>query len=339
MAGRGARHGKVNHESTKWKVNESRFDVTTFGEMLIRLSVPAGERLEAARQLDVHPAGAEANVVTLLARLNRRTLWVGALPDHPLGRLAASALRSAGVNMDGVLWREHGRMGTYYVEFGAPPRGIQVTYDRANSCITEMQPAEMNWDLLLDTRILHLTGITPALAPSCLEIVRQAIKLAKERNVLISFDVNFREKLWSAANAQQTLLLLIRQADLLFCSQADAVRLFGCSGSMQEISQKLLEITQVPRLVVSFSENGLACWDGRQWQHVPARQTQILDRLGAGDALAAGILYGLLSADLQAGLQYGVTLAAMALSQRGDMVITTEEELRALSRQSSSLAR
>ena len=206
--------------------------------MLIRLSVPAGERLEAARKLDVHPAGAEANVVTLLARLGRRALWVGALPENPLGRLAAGALRSAGVSLDGILWRERGRIGTYYVEFGAPPRGIQVTYDRANSCITELQPSEINWDLLLDTRILHLTGITPALSPSCLEIIRQAAKQAKERNVLISFDVNYRQKLWSESEARQTLLPLIKQAYLLFCSQPDAVRLFGCSGTMQEISQK-----------------------------------------------------------------------------------------------------
>src|SRR5512133_2603303 len=98
---------------------EPRFDVTTFGEMLVRLSVSSGERLETTRSLDVHPAGAEANVVSLLARLNCRTLWTGALPNNPLGRLAAAALRTAGVNMESVLWRESGRMGTYYVEFGA----------------------------------------------------------------------------------------------------------------------------------------------------------------------------------------------------------------------------
>src|SRR5512133_4332197 len=96
---------------------EPRFDVTTFGEMLLRLSVPSGERLEAATHVDVHPAGAEANVVNLLARLNRRTCWIGALPKNPLGRMAANALRESGVNLDGVSWREDGRMGTYYVEF------------------------------------------------------------------------------------------------------------------------------------------------------------------------------------------------------------------------------
>jgi len=189
-----------------------RFDVTTFGEMLVRLSVPSGERLETTRSLDVHPAGAEANVVSLLARLNRRTRWVGALPNNPMGRLAATALRTAGVNMEGVLWREHGRMGTYYVEFGASPRGIQVTYDRAYSCATEVHLEELDWESLLDTRILHLTGITPALSQPCREIVCQAVDRAKQRKVMISFDINYRQKLWSEEDARKTLLPLIKQA-------------------------------------------------------------------------------------------------------------------------------
>lgn len=320
-------------------MTEPKFDVTTFGEMLIRLSVPSGERLEAARQLDVHPAGAEANVVSLLARLDRRTLWMGALPANPLGRLAAGALQSAGVSMDGVLWHERGRMGTYYVELGAPPRGTQVTYDRASSCASQVQPEEMDWDKLLDTRIVHLTGITPALSQSCGQIIIDAVRRAKQRGVLVSFDVNYRQKLWSEKDARNSLLPVIRQADLLFCSQGDAGRLFDCAGSRQEVARELLELTQVPRLIVSVGEEGVLGWDGQEWIHEPARSTQLIDRLGAGDALAAGVLYGLLKGDLRAGLRYGTILAALALSQHGDMVITTEAELLSLGRQSSTLAR
>ena len=318
---------------------DPRFDVSTFGEMLVRFSVPPGERLESANRLDVHPAGAEANVVTLLARLDRRTLWMGALPENPMGRLAAGALRIAGVHTEAVLWRQKGRMGSYYVEFGPPPRGIQVTYDRAHSCATGVRPEEIDWELLLDTQVLHLTGITPALSPSCSEIVGEAVQRAKQRGVLVSFDVNYRQKLWGESEAQQTMLPLIRQADLAFCSQADAIRLFGCTGSIQETAQQLLDQIQVPALVTSFGAEGILCWDGTSWQYEPARQTQIIDRLGAGDALAAGVLYGWLQGDLQAGLRYGVTLAALALSQNGDMVVTTEAEMLALSRQSSTLTR
>ena len=140
-------------------MSEPRFDVTTFGEMMLRLSVTSGERLENATKLDVYPAGAEANVVTLLSRLGCKTNWIGALPNNPLGRKALNALRLAGVDISGIHWSTGGRMGTYYVEFGEPPRGIQVTYDRSHSTTTQLKLDEINWELLFDTRLLHLTVI------------------------------------------------------------------------------------------------------------------------------------------------------------------------------------
>lgn len=318
---------------------EPRFDVTTLGEMLVRFSVPSGKRLETASHFEVFPAGAEANVVTLMARLGRRTCWIGALPDNPLGRLGANALRGAGVDPDGIIWKAHGRMGTYYVEFGEPPRGIQVTYDRAHSCTTQLVLDDIPWDLLLDTRLLHLTGITPALSPSCHRLVTEALRRAKERNVPVSFDINYRQKLWAEAEAAQTLRPLIQNAELLFCSQADAIRLFHCSGSNREIATRLHELSRARFVVVTFAEQGALLWDGDQWLHEPARPTRIVDRLGAGDALAAGVLDGWLDGDLGTGLRYGVTLAALALGQDGDMVITNRSELIALSQRNSSLTR
>jgi 2-dehydro-3-deoxygluconokinase len=316
-----------------------RFDVTTLGEMLIRLSVPSGTRLENASRFDVHTAGAEANVLTLLSRLERNTCWFGALPDNPPGRFTASALRVAGVSANGILWKDSGRVGTYYVEFGETPRGIQVTYDRAHSCATQLQAGEINWDLMLDTRLLHLTGITPALSPSCLEIVTEAIQRAKECNVPVSFDINYRQKLWSQADAAQTLLPLIQNAELLFCNQADAIGLFRCTGSMQEVAQGMLELSKARNVIVTFGEQGALLWTGSEWKHEPARPTRIIDRLGAGDALAAGVIHGWLDDELSAGLRYGVTLAALALSQDGDMVITNKPELLSLCQESSTLTR
>jgi len=316
-----------------------RFDVTTLGEMLLRLSVPTGKRLEQAAQLDVYPAGAEANTVTLLARLERQTCWTGALPDNPLGRLAVSALRVAGVDTGGVIWKNSGRMGTYYVEFGEPPRGTQVTYDRAHSCATQLQMNEIPWDQLFDTRLLHLTGITPALSSSCTEIISEAIQAAKERNIPVSFDINYRQKLWSTTQAEQSLLPLIQGVELLFCSQADATRVFHCTGSMQGIAQGMLELSKARYVVVTFAEQGARLWDGNKWHQAPARPIHIIDRLGAGDALAAGVIHGWLDGNLSAGLQYGVTLAALALGQIGDMVVTNPEELDHLSKGDSSLTR
>jgi 2-dehydro-3-deoxygluconokinase len=320
-------------------MTEPRFDVTTFGEMLIRLSVPSGERLENTRSLDVHAAGAEANVVTLLSRLERKTSWVGALPDNALGHLAVNALRLAGVDTRRILWSDKGRMGTYYVEFGEAPRGIQVTYDRAHSCMTQFDEDDMDWDSLLDTRLLHLTGITPALSTSCREVVIQSIQRAKERAVPISFDVNYRQKLWTETEASETFLPLIKGVELLFCSQADARRLFGCNGSMEEVAQGVLELSQARHVIVTFGEQGALLWSGTEWLHEQSRATRIVDRLGAGDALAAGVIHGWLDGDLAVGLRYGVTLAALALSQFGDMVLTNKAELLALSQGSSALTR
>ena len=318
---------------------EPRFDATSLGEMLLRLSVPSGKRLEAANNLDVFPAGAEANVISLLARLERRTCWFGTLPRNPLGQLAVNALRVAGVNTSGIVWSEVGRMGTYYVEFDAPPRGIQVTYDRANSCTTQLRVDDIRWDALLDTRLLHLTGITPALSSTCHEIVLDAIKRAKQREIHVSFDVNYRQELWAETEAEEILSPLIWSLELLFCSLTDAQRLFHYQGSNQEVAEQLLTHSRARYLVLTIGEQGALLWNGKEWCHEPSRATQVIDRLRAGDALAAGVIHGWLNGDVVQGLRYGSTLAALALSQLGDMVITNKDELLNLCKGDSALTR
>jgi 2-dehydro-3-deoxygluconokinase len=309
------------------------YDVTTLGEIMLRLSTPAGVRLEAAAQLDVQPGGAEANLAALLARLRRRTAWHSALPANPLGRLAATALRGAGVDLGGVHWREDGRMGTYYVEFSTPPRPIQVVYDRARSCLTEWRSEQVNWELLLDTRLLHLTGITPALSPSCRTITGEAVARAAAARVPVSFDVNYRQKLWDEPTAAATLAPLLRQADVIFCGRGDAQRLFGCAGEPQAALRTLAAqfATRPAQVVVmSVGSAGALAWRDGEILPVDAVPVTIIDRLGAGDALAAGVLHGWLDGDLEHGLRTGVVLAALALAQHGDMVITTPEEVDAL---------
>jgi 2-dehydro-3-deoxygluconokinase len=308
----------------------SRFDFTTTGEVMLRYSVPAGTRLETAAALDVTPGGAEANVAALLARLGRRAAWAGALPDTGLGRLAANHLRAAGVDLGGVAWRSGGRMGTYYVEYAAPPRAIQVIYDRAGSCAARMSAADAHWDTLLRTRLLHLTGITPALSPGCLDLTRQAVTRARAAGVPISFDVNYRARLWGAQEAADALAPLICDVDLLFCSAGDAARLFGVSGEAGEVARALMERTRAKAVVVSRGEAGAVAWDGAALHTADALPVQMVDRLGAGDALATGVIHGWLGGDLAHGLRCGVALAALALSQFGDMVVTTQAELDAL---------
>ncbi len=309
------------------------YDVTTMGEIMLRLSTPAGTRLETAAQLDVQPGGAEANLAALLARLRRRTAWLGALPSNALGRLAANALRGAGVDLGGVHWCEGERMGTYFVEFSTPPRPIQVIYDRARSCMAEFSTEQVDWPRLLDTRLLHLTGITPALSPSCRAVAETAVQQAQATGVPISFDVNFRQKLWDAETAAAALAPLLRKASIVFCGHGDAQRLFGCTGDPAAALRQLAEqpLTAGAQVVVmSIGAAGALAWRNGEILQVDAVPTVIVDRLGAGDALAAGVLHGWLDGDLQRGLRTGVVLAALALAQHGDMVVTTPDEVAAL---------
>ncbi len=308
------------------------FDLTTLGEIMLRLSVSAGTRLESAGTLAAYPGGAEANVAAAFARLGNRCAWLGALPSNPLGQLVANSLRVAGVDLRGVHWEATGRLGTYYVEFAAPPRSIQVVYDRADSCAARMQPADVDWDILLDTRLFHITGITPAVSPSCHAITQEAISRARRAGVAFSLDINYRGRLWTTAEAAATLRPLAEGAALLFCSSGDAGRVFGIYGSPEEVVRGLVAATGAQRIVTTLGADGAIAWDGSQIVRAGALPVTILDRLGAGDALAAGVIHGFLQApmDLSRALRYGVVLAALALSQHGDMLITTPTEVEQL---------
>lgn len=308
----------------------SRFDVTTTGEAMVRLSVGIGERLEVTDRLDMRPGGAEANLTVALARLGSNVAWAGGLPKNPLGRFIANHLRVAGVDLDGIIWSEDGRLGTYYVEFSAPPRATQVTYDRAHSVAAALSPADMDWDLLLDTRLLHLTGITPPLSQGCRGIVEQAVAKAKDAGVPISFDVNYRSKLWSEKDASDFIIPLVQGIDIFFCGRNDAKRVMNVEGEPETVIRQLAEVTNARLCVMSLAEQGVIAFDGNQVFHEPAKPVQIIDRPGAGDGLAAGVIHGWLQGDLRMGLRTGVVLAALALSQHGDMIVTTPEEVASL---------
>jgi 2-dehydro-3-deoxygluconokinase len=305
-------------------------DVTTLGESMLRLSVPAGERLEQARALDVHVAGAEGNVASLLARLGHAVAYVTALPDQPLGRRVAGALREAGVDLRGLIWREHGRLGTYFIEYSEPPRPTQVVYDRADSCAARLRAEDLPLDLLLDTRLLHLTGITPALSDSCREAVLGLAEQARARGVPFSVDVNYRSRLWPPEKAADTLTQLIAGAAILFCKAADARTLFGMDNAPPDLPRALADRFGVPAVIVTHGADGVYAWHGGISLHQPAAPVTILDRIGAGDALAAGVLRGWLRGDLAYGLRAGAMCAALALTQYGDMVTTTAAELESL---------
>jgi len=310
--------------------HERRFDVVSLGETMLRLSVPLGERLDDARALHIEVGGAESNVCVALARLGRRCGWVSRLPDHALGTAVLRAIRADGVDVSAVRRAADERLGTYFLEYAATPRAIQVVYDRAGSAAANMAPADVDWDYLLDTRLLHLTGITAALSDGCYEVLTEAIRRARAAGVTVSFDVNYRGRLWDAATAGARLRPLIAEADLLFCKSADAALLFGCGGEPREQMEGLAAISRARAICCTFGAEGAALLADGELAREPAMPVQIVDRIGSGDAFAAGVLDGMLDGDPRAGLRRGVALAAIALSQRGDRVLTSRAELQSV---------
>ena len=312
------------------------YDVTAFGESMLRLSVPVGERLARAARFDATIGGAESNVLGALAQLGRRCSWFSALPANALGELVAQQFRAVGIDLAGVVWRPEGRLGTYFVEHATPPRSAQVIYDRAGSCVAQLTSDQVDWSRLLDTRLLHLTGITPALSQSCRLIVTEAMRRARAAGVPVSFDINFRARLWPEGEAASILGPLVEGAALLFCSQTDARRLFGIAGEPEQVAGALAGRFGADCVVVSAAAAGVIVWEvGATGQsplllRQPAYPVVTVDRLGAGDALAAGVIHGWLDGDLATGLRYGALLAALALTQHGDMVVTNQGELDAL---------
>ena len=312
-----------------------RFDVISLGESMLRLSVPTGRRLDDTRALDLEIAGAESNVMVALSRLGRRCGWVSRVPDQALGHAVLRALRSDGVDVSAVKQVPNERMGLYFIEYASQPRAIQVIYDRANSAAARMTVEDIDWDYLLDTRLLHLTGITAALSDSCYALLVEVIRRARQAGVKVSFDVNHRARLWDATTAGQKLRPLIAEADLLLCKGADATTLFGCAGEPRQLMTSLQALTRAPAIYSTFGEQGAALLSGDEFMTQPAFPVQIVDRIGSGDAFAAGVLDAWLSGEptietLREGLRQGVALAAIALSQYGDRVLSSRAELNAV---------
>ena len=307
---------------------DTRFDVTSIGESMLRLSVGVGHRLASSRSLDVHVAGAETNVCAALAGLGRRTGWVSRLPDNPLGQLILARVREHGVDTGAVVLTPHGRVGTYFVELAAPPLPSRVTYDRAGSAFTHLRQDEIDWEYLLDTRLLHLTGITPALGPAMQEFVTDAVARARARGVLVSLDINYRSSLWSEAEAAHYLERLFDEVDLLLCSRHDARRLFGVTAAdPAQVLEGMRARCSASHLVVTLGEQGAIAWSEGKIVRQSAVPVTIVDRIGAGDAFAAGVIDGLLAGDIGAGLTTGAALAGLALSHHGDMVRASREEV------------
>ncbi len=306
-------------------------DIVGVGEAMLRIWVPAGERLEDAATYRVSVAGAEANVAMAAARMGARTAWLSALPDSPLGRRAAREIASHGVDVSRVRWTGEARMGTYYVELSVPPRPITVVYDRAGSAASLMGPADIDWDVVESARLVHISGITPALSPSCRDLSFEVVRRAAAAGALVALDVNFRRMLWSAGECRDVVAELGRGAGLVIATAEDARDVFGIDGPPEHVVDGLRDLTGAPRVVVTLGSAG-AHWRGPEGRGAAAgyEDAGAVDRIGAGDAFAAGVLLGLLEDDLEGGVRRGLAMAALKLGIHGDQLTVTPAEVERL---------
>ncbi len=193
-----------------------------------------------------------------------------------------------------------------------------------------MNAATFELDQVKAVRLVHLTGITAALSDGCYDLVQAVIRQARGANVPIVFDVNFRALLWSEETCAAKLSPLIEQVDTLIVSRADAMGVFGVQGAPDEVLQTLQQRFGVARIVLTLGEAGAEALDNGIHHSAAGYATHIVDRIGAGDALAAGVICGLLRDDFALGLRYGVAMSALQLSLKGDLFRLSEREVKRL---------
>jgi 2-dehydro-3-deoxygluconokinase len=314
-------------------------DVITFGEAMVRLSPPGFRRLEQARSLDLFVGGAELNTAVGLTRLGHSSAWVSRLTNNPLGRLIANHAREAGVTTDHIVWTDEDRVGVYFLEFGAAPRASSVLYDRKDAAIAKIAPSMIDWTkVFAGAKWFHVTGITPALSPSAAETTRAALRVARAAGVRVSIDLNYRAKLWTPQEAHQWMDEFMHSCDVLITTEEDTAKVLQIKGdNYEDVARRLADKYPLQVVAITLRENPLVwknSWTAIAYQkgtllRTRTHEVEIVDRLGAGDSFAAGLIHGLLENDLQKGLDWGVAASAIKHSIPGDFAWITPEEVEA----------
>lgn len=299
---------------------------------MVRLTPALGETLESAAGLRVHVGGAEANVCAGLSHLGVSTAWISRLPANPLGRRIVEAVRAAGVATDAVLWAPEGSAGVMFLQPGAAPRAGEVLYYRRHSAFAAIDPDAVPWSVLDGARVVHLTGITPALGDRPRDLVVRAIAEARGRQVLVSFDVNYRATLWSHTAAREALEPVLGGLDIVFVNDRDARSVFELRGEADTVARALRDRLRCRVLVLTCGEAGAVAADAETVVRQPAFRAEVVDRVGRGDAFAAGFLYGYLSRGTTNGLRFGAALAALKQTYSGDFCRATLRDVDAVLR-------
>ena len=310
------------------------YDVITLGETMLRLTPPDRRRIEAAGAFEIEVGGSESNTAVGLARLGLRVAWRSRLTANGLGWRIARAIAAQGVDVAHVAWTDADRVGVYYLEEGASPRESRVIYDRAASAFSRITPADLPAEPFA-ARLLHLTGITPALSASAADTAAALRDRALDAGATFSFDVNYRAKLWSPANARAGCAAFLRVAHLAFIPLRDAITLYGLPADITPdaaLDAMRAHCPHAAAIVMTMGERGaVACDAAGQVFAQPAFPAEPIGRIGGGDAFAAGYLYGhLLTGAVADALRWGAAVAALKYATPGDMPLIDREDARRL---------
>jgi len=305
-------------------------DLVGLGEVMLRLAAPAPQRLGQAVSLDVQIGGAEANVAAACARLGLRTAVLTALPaDHPWGDRAVRELSTHGIDCGGIVRPVGARLGLYFLEYGVAPRPVRVLYDRRDSAFGRLTPDAFDWALVRNARLLHVSGVTPALGDNLRDLVRRALREASTAGVPVSFDVNYRSRLWTPKEAREFLIEVLPAVSYLFIGSDDAATVFELSGAWDAALDGLTRLAPRATVALTMGEEGSAVLaEGRRWRPSRRYTVSVVDRVGAGDAYAAGFLWARLTGrSVQEAVDAATALAALKCTIWGDIALVTRAEL------------
>ena len=337
-----------------------KYDLVALGECMVRLSPPAHGRIEFSNTLEVWVGGGEYNVAYALARLGLRTGWVGGLNTSPMGKIVQNHGRAVGVDMSHAVVRKYDgvgkrdRIGLNFTEVGHGKRASTTLYDRGHSATAGMKPGEVDWKKLFKedgVRWLHTGGIFSALSESTRQVAAEAVKAAHEAGTIVSYDLNFRSKLWKSEEAIATTKPLVPYIDCLIGNEEDFEKVLGYHAEGVDVEKNELDTkafkTMVERVVKDFpnvkvvgttlrgvhsatvNDWSAIMWaGGKFYDGLDLPKLEIEDRVGGGDGFASGFTYGFLTGkDPQTCVDLGVAHGAMLMSTRGDTSQIDLEEL------------
>jgi 2-dehydro-3-deoxygluconokinase len=319
------------------------YDFLTLGETLLRLSPPGMQRLDQARAFEVGIGGSELNVACLLARLGRRTAWVSRLPEGPLGRIVDGEARRHGVDTRFVRWIPDARLGLMFFEPGPAPRNARVTYDRKHSAASELGFEDAPWEALIASSArLHLSGITPALGPSCRALVGHVAQLAAAAGKKVSYDLNYRATLTNPAEARAMLAAVAPHLELFVVAERDARAVLGFVEEAERLAEAIAARYGIPLVALTRGpsapgldprppgeEPGDLLLAHGTIRYAPRYPVEIVDRIGAGDSFVGGLIHGLIEGDLDLAIRLAAYAAGVGLATPGDINYFGPEDLAA----------